>query len=227
MVGMRVMNKLKVLYEDNHLIAVEKPCNVLSQADHTNDLDILTMVKQYIKEKYNKPGNVYLGLVHRLDRPVGGVMVFARTTKAARRLSNQIKNHELRKTYLAVVWGLFDKLSGEYQDYIMKKDDGTSIITDEEHGKLAVLSYEVLQQNKDKNLAYVKINLKTGRHHQIRVQFASHKHPLYGDQRYGKIDKEQICLYAHQISFYHPITKELISLTSYPAKKGGWTYFAM
>ncbi len=201
------MNKLKVFYEDNHIIVVEKPFNILSQADSTNDKDMLTIVKEYIKEKYNKPGNVYLGLVHRLDRPVGGLMVFARTSKAAARLSEQVRTHKFSKKYLAVVHGNL-KSDGTFIDYLKKESNGNTIVTDEEHGKYAELSYKVLDYLKNKDMSLVEVDLKTGRHHQIRVQFASRSYPLCGDQRYGKQDNTQIALYAYELSFYHPITKE-------------------
>ena len=202
------MNKLKVFYEDNHIIVVEKQPNILSQADSTNDIDMLTIVKQYIKEKYNKPGNVYLGLVHRLDRPVGGLMVFAKTSKAASRLSKQVKNHEFKKTYLAVVNSKLEKDEDTLIDYLKKLDNGNTIVTNKDEGKLAELSYKVLDYNEKDDNTLVEINLKTGRHHQIRVQFASRGHALCGDQRYGKLDHTQIALYAYKLEFTHPVTKE-------------------
>ena len=208
----KAMSNLKVFYEDNHLIVVEKKANVLSQADSTNDIDMLTIVKQYIKKKYNKPGNVYLGLVHRLDRPVGGLMVFARTSKAASRLSEQVRTHEFKKTYLAVINGKLEKKKDTFKDYLKKLDNGNTIITNKEDGKFSELDYEVLEYNEKNNQTLVKINLKTGRHHQIRVQFASRGYPLCGDQRYGKKDYTQIALYAYKLEFFHPITKEKIIL---------------
>ena len=116
------MNKLNVIYEDNHIIVVEKQPNIPSQADKTEDIDMLTIIKEYIKEKYNKPGDVYLGLVHRLDRPVGGVMVFAKTSKAASRLSEQVRIKEFKKTYLVIVNGKFDKNKGILEDYLLKNE---------------------------------------------------------------------------------------------------------
>ena len=139
------MNKLEVLYEDNHIIVVVKPCNILSQSDSTHDIDMLTIVKRYIKEKYNKPGNVYLGLVHRLDRPVGGIMVFARSSKAASRMTEMIKNHEFSKKYLAVVNGLLEKKESSFVDYLLKNDDGNSIVTTSDKGKYSELKYKVLE----------------------------------------------------------------------------------
>ena len=214
------MNNLNVLYEDNHIIVVEKKPNILCQGDITKDIDLLTIVKGYIKEKYNKPGNVFLGLVHRLDRPVGGIMVFARTSKAASRLFATISSHEMTKEYLLVCHGLVDK-SGYYEDYIEKKND-KSIIS--KNGKYAKLEYELLEYNKDKDLSLVKVNLITGRHHQIRLQFAHHNHPLYGDQLYGLQDKKQIALYAYHLKFKHPVQDEIMEFFLLP-KNGIWDEF--
>jgi len=217
------MNKLEVLYEDNHVIVVYKPANILSQGDVTGDIDMLTLIKKYIKEKYNKPGNVYLGLVHRLDRPVQGVMVFAKTSKAASRLTKQIQNNEFRKHYLAIVNGILDEKNGEFCDYLEKLDNGNTIVTNSESGKKAILNYEVLKENKTNSL--VRIKLITGRHHQIRVQFASRGYSLVGDQRYGKEDKKQICLCSYQLSFLHPITKERMNFERFPDKDDNWSLF--
>lgn len=206
-------DKLEILYEDNHIIIVVKPVNILSQSDNTGDIDMLTLVKEYVKEKYNKPGDVYIGLVHRLDRPTGGIMVFARTSKAAERLSKGIQDKTFKKTYLAVIPNLTQE-EGTFTDYIKKEENGNSIITTKEDGKYAELSFETLKQ-KD-NLSLVKINLLTGRHHQIRVQFASRGYPLYGDQRYGKQDKKQLALFAYKLEFIHPTTKEVMTFERYP-----------
>lgn len=170
------MQKLNVVYEDNHMIVVEKLVNIPSQADKTGDIDMLTIVKQYIKEKYHKPGEVYLGLVHRLDRPVGGVMIFAKTSKAAGRLSEQVRNKQFRKKYLVIVDGKFENKTGTLQDYLLKNERlNTSKVVEEgtKNSKLAVLDYEVLTYKEETNLSLVKVNLHTGRHHQIRVQLAN------------------------------------------------------
>lgn len=198
-------NNLEILYEDNHIIVVVKPQNILSQSDNTKDIDMLNIIKKYIKEKYNKPGNVYLGLVHRLDRPTGGVMVFAKTSKSASRLSKQIKEGSLKKTYLAVVPN-FNLKKGTFIDYLEKDKNNNSVITSKEKGKYSELNYETITK-KDNN-ALVKIDLLTGRHHQIRVQFSSRGYPLYGDQRYGKEDKKQLALFAYKLELIHPVTKE-------------------
>ena len=212
------MNNLCVLYEDNHVIVVVKPVNILSQSDSTNDSDMLTIIKKYLKQKYNKPGNVYLGLVHRLDRVVGGVMVFAKTSKAASRLSESIRNHDFQKEYLAVCHGKLQK-EAVFIDYLEKKNDFSTIVSDQKHGKLSELSYKLIRYNEKLDLSLVRVYLKTGRHHQIRVQFASRNHPLFGDNRYG-VDKEnKIGLFAYHISFPHPITKEIMNFSYLPKDK--------
>ena len=215
-------NKINVLYEDNHIIVVEKPCNILSQGDSTGDSSLMDMVKEYIKVKYNKPGNVYLGLVHRLDRPVGGIMVFARSSKAAARLTKAFSNHDIDKRYLAVVHGKVD-VSGKFVDKIKKSDNGNSIISDD--GKEAILEYERLAYNENEDCSLVSVDLKTGRHHQIRVQFSSRGHYLLGDQRYGVLDNRQIALYSYYLSFIHPVSKEKKEFTLYPKTEGIWLYF--
>ena len=214
------MQKLKVLFEDNHIIVVEKTNNIPSQADKTGDMDMLTIVKEYIKEKYHKPGEVYLGLVHRLDRPTGGVMVFARTSKSAGRLSEQIRNKEIHKKYLAVCDGKLEKESDTWKDYLLKNErTNTSKVVPEgtKNSKQAILDYEVVSYNEKTNLSTVKVNLHTGRHHQIRVQFASRNHSLFGDQTYGTRGRgKQLRLWAYYLSFIHPVTKELMEFEDIP-----------
>ena len=164
------MIDLKVLYEDNHIIVVEKPVNIPSQGDKTGDEDMLTIIKSYLKEKYNKPGEVYLGLVHRLDRPTGGVMVFAKTSKAASRLSEQVRNKELHKQYLCIVDGKMLENKGTFKDYLVKNErTNTSRVatSKDKNAKEAILDYEVIKYNEEINLSVLKINLHTGRHHQI------------------------------------------------------------
>ena len=221
------MQKLNVIYEDNHIIVVEKMVNIPSQADKTGDIDMLTLVKQYIKEKYNKPGEVYLGLVHRLDRPVGGVMVFARTSKAAARLSEQVRNKDFKKKYLVIADGKFKQKQGTLQDYLLKNERlNTSKVVDEgtKNSKLASLDYEVLKYNEEIDLSLVKINLHTGRHHQIRVQLSHFNHSICGDQKYGTRGRgKQICLWAYELTIYHPITKEEMVFKVLPEKVGSWT----
>ena len=211
---------MKVLYEDNHIIVVEKEPNIPSQEDKTHDIDMLTLVKQYLKEKYNKPGNVYVGLVHRLDRPVGGVMVFAKTSKAASRLSEQIRNKEFKKRYLAVVDGKFNETSGILEDYLYKDErNNISKVVDQKkkNAKKAKLDYEVLNYDDKRDLSLVKINLYTGRHHQIRVQMANAGHSLFGDQKYGTRGRgKQIRLWAYEVEFIHPVKKEMLIFRDLP-----------
>ncbi len=214
---------INILYEDNHLLVVEKPINVLVQSDDTKDEDLLTMLKSYLKEKYQKPGNVYLGLVHRLDRVVGGVMVFAKTSKCASRLSKQVLDHTFKKTYYAVLCGTL-KTNGHLENYLVKNEKtNTSYVSNQ--GKLSLLDYEVMASKN--NYTLVKINLQTGRHHQIRVQFSHIGYPLYGDARYNPNYKvgEQIALFASSITFLHPVTKESLTFTLPLPKRFPYTLF--
>lgn len=220
------MQKLNVIYEDNHIIVVEKMVNVPSQADKTGDLDMLTIIKQYLKEKYNKPGNVYLGLVHRLDRPVGGVMVFAKTSKAAARLSEQVRVKEFKKKYLVVVNGKMENKKGVLEDYLLKNEKAnmSKVVSKEtKNAKYAALDYEVLKYNEEIDLSILKINLHTGRHHQIRVQLSSRNHSIYGDQKYGgRGHGKQIALWAYELTIIHPVTKEEMTFKVLPEKIGSW-----
>ncbi len=218
--------KLKVIYEDNHIIVVEKPPNIPSQGDKTEDVDMLTLIKEYLKEKYNKPGNVYLGLVHRLDRPVGGIMVFAKTSKAASRLSNQVREKVFKKEYLAIVDGKPEKDKDTLENYLLKNErTNTSRIVKENTpgSKYAKLDYEVLKYNEEINLSLLKILLHTGRHHQIRVQLAGMGHSICGDQKYGTRGRgKQISLWAYKLTIEHPITKESMTFTDVPEPIGPW-----
>ncbi len=220
------MQNLKILFEDNHIIVVEKKPNIPSQADKTEDIDMLTIVKQYIKEKYEKPGNVYLGLVHRLDRPVGGVMIFAKTSKAASRLSNQVREKIFKKKYLAVVDGKVNLNEGTLEDYLYKdeRNNMSQVVNkDKKNAKFAKLDYKVLKYNEVKNLSLLEINLYTGRHHQIRVQLSNFKHSIFGDQKYGTRGKgKQIALWAYKLSINHPITNEKMTFEDLPEPIGTW-----
>ena len=218
---------LKIIYEDNHIIVVEKPVNVPSQSDKTGDKDLLTMIKEYLKEKYHKPGEAYLGLVHRLDRPVGGVMVYAKTSKAAARLSEQIRQKQFSKKYLVIVDGKMEQKQGILEDYLWKNErTNTSKVVEEgtKNAKYAKLKYEVLKYVPETNLSVLKITLETGRHHQIRVQLSHAGHSIYGDQKYGSRGKgKQIALWAYELSFIHPITKEKLNYTDMPETIGTWS----
>lgn len=222
--------KLNVLYEDNHIVVVIKPQNMPSQEDESGDMDLLTLVKNYVKEKYNKPGEVFIGLVHRLDRPTGGIMVFARNSKSASRLSEQIRDHKMEKTYYAVCKGCPKEKSGSLVNYL-KKDEKDNIVKIVSMGatdaKKAELSYKVLQTNGEESLLEVKI--VTGRSHQIRVQLAGINCPLLGDNKYGK-DKtkasKNLGLWAGKLEFVHPVSKEKMTFMAMPdTSKSPWKDF--
>lgn len=215
---------IKILYEDNHVLVVVKPINIPVQLDDSNDTDLLSMLKSYLKEKYNKPGNVYLGLVHRLDRPVSGVMVFAKTSKAASRLSEQVRTHQIVKKYCAIVEGYFSNKQGVFKDKLLKNTKTNMTIVSSE-GKDAILNYKVIDFKNGYSL--VDIDLVTGRSHQIRVQFSSRNHALYGDQRYNKNSKvgEQIALFSYYLAFYHPVTKEKMEFIEEKPKSFLWNQF--
>ncbi|MCR8634535.1 RluA family pseudouridine synthase [Paenibacillus radicis (ex Xue et al. 2023)] len=217
---------IPVLYEDNHVIVIVKPVNVPTQEDDSHDPDLLTMIKQDLKHRHNKPGNVYLGLVHRLDRPVGGVMVFAKTSKAASRLSDAVRTRTIRKHYTAVINGKPKQPFGTLTHYLLK-DTKTNMVSAVPPGKPgakeAILDYRVIDHMD--GLSLVNIELHTGRSHQIRVQFATIGCPLVGDQRYGAhLTKpgQQIALWSTELSFEHPVTKETLSFTSTPPAAFPW-----
>lgn len=219
----------KIIFEDNHLLVVEKPVNIPVQGDNTNDLDMLNLLKQDLKVRYNKPGEVYLGLVHRLDRPVGGIMVFAKTSKAAARLSDQIRTRIFKKTYLAIVRGIPQKQNCTLRDYLLK-DSSNNMVSVVRKGikdaKEAILDYEVIESKGE--LSLLKVQLHTGRPHQIRVQLSNAGLPLYGDQRYGAdVNKpgQQIALWAHCVTFTHPTKKEEMTFTCETPETKPWIEF--
>ena len=221
---------LNILFEDNHILVVMKPANVPCQADESKDPDMLTLLKQYLIEKYNKPGDAYLGLVHRLDRPTGGVMVFAKTSKAASRLSEQIRAGEVDKKYMCIVEGEPKERSGKLINYL-KKYASQNIIKvvpmAEEGAKYAELDYKVLETKKGCSLLQIK--LVTGRAHQIRVQMATAGYPLVGDYRYGNAGKYKtqvpLCLWSTEIRFNHPISGNSMVFRVYPPEEEPWTQF--
>ncbi|MFA1819760.1 RluA family pseudouridine synthase [Virgibacillus oceani] len=219
--------KVTILYEDNHLLFVEKPVNMPVQEDNSKDQDLLSYLKEDIKIRHNKPGNAYLGLVHRLDRPVGGVMVFAKTSKAASRLSDTIRKNTMDKKYLAVVRGRPEKSKATLEDYLVKDHRNNQVYVtkpNSNNAKKAVLDYEVIGEKN--GLSLLSINLHTGRPHQIRVQLSSRGFPLYGDQKYGsKVNKpgQQIALWSHTLSLEHPTKKEEISSESGPPNEYPWS----
>ncbi|MDP2424916.1 MAG: RluA family pseudouridine synthase [Candidatus Izemoplasmatales bacterium] len=211
-----------ILYEDNHIIVAVKPAGVLSQAGELDLPDMLTLLKAYIKEKYSKPGNVFCGLVHRLDLNVGGIMVFARTSKAASRLSTQMANQQFHKNYYAVVQSMVPVGKEEtLQDYLYKDEfTRTAMLSTKELGKEALLMYRSIANATYQNnlISLLSIQLETGRFHQIRLQLASRGMPIYADGKYGlkhQGDRE-IGLYANQLTFSHPISQELMVFSSIP-----------
>ncbi len=212
-------NELIILHEDNHVIVVLKPQNVPCCPDESADDNLLDCVKRYIKKKYDKAGNAFVGLVHRLDRPTGGVMVFAKTSKAASRLSEQMKNGGFEKRYLAVLCGCPSKKKATLENYLRKNSVNNTVYVctqTEEGAKFASLDYEI--KNESSGLSLAEINLHTGRTHQIRVQFSSINCPVYGDMRYGgeKAVTGRLALWAFSLRFTHPVTGEKLRFMAEP-----------
>jgi 23S rRNA pseudouridine1911/1915/1917 synthase len=218
--------EIKILYEDNHLIAVYKPGGILTQGDETNDVNLMNEVKKYLKEKYKKPGNVFLGLLHRLDRPVSGIILFAKTSKGASRLSEQFRTHKVEKIYQALVLGRPKKDKGVLTDYL-KKDEikKKAIIAEKGRGQLAELEFEVEKSNEKYSL--LKIKLKTGRFHQIRAQLSNMGNPIIGDLKYDPstpLPEKNIALSAVSLAFTTATTKERKNI-SIPVPKEWEDYF--
>lgn len=209
-------DNLQVLFEDNHLIIVNKRAGDITQGDKTGDTPLSDVVKAYIKEKYNKPGNVYLGVVHRLDRPTSGIIIFARTSKALERLNKMLRDKTIKKTYWAVVKNQPKKEKDTLINFLKKnpKNNKSSVHSKEISGsKKAILHYQIIK--KLDNYTLLEIDLETGRHHQIRAQLANIGSPIKGDLKYGfnRSNKDgSIHLHARKISFTHPVSKEKISL---------------
>ena len=212
-------NKFDIIFEDNHIIVVLKPFNIPSQADDSGDTDMLTMIKDYLKEKYQKAGNAYAGLLHRLDRPTGGIMVFAKTSKAASRLSETIREGEFEKKYFAVVMGQPKEKQGRLVHYLLKdeKNNNVGIVPLSTSGaKRAELDYKVLKTAD--GLSLVNIDLLTGRSHQARVQMASMFTPILGDIRYGgqRAAADNLALFSYSLRFEHPVTHNTMAFKAYP-----------
>lgn len=204
---------LNILYEDNHLMVVVKPVGILSQEDYTKDDDMLNILKSYIKKKYCKRGNVYLGLIHRLDRMTSGIMVFARTSKAASRLNDQIRDHTFNKKYLAIVDGYLEG-SCELVNWLVKDEREVKSHIVNFGGKISKLYFSSVVSYHEYSI--IDIVLKTGRHHQIRVQMASIGHPLRGDKLYGSNVLDKMRLHAYLLGFNHPISGEYLEFINYP-----------
>ncbi len=216
-----------ILYEDNHLLGVVKPFNIPVQQDVSNDPDLLNQLKSYIKEKDHKPGNAFVALIHRLDRPAGGVMLFARTSKAASRLGKAFQHQEVRKQYLCITEGRLEKPANELTHWLYK-DRRRNVVTayDQERAgaKRAKLSYRVLAVNADHSL--LRVTLHTGRSHQIRCQLSATGFPLYGDQKYGKrTGKEQLALWAEKLCIQHPVQDKTVFLHALPPDTAPWNQF--
>jgi 23S rRNA pseudouridine1911/1915/1917 synthase len=222
---------LTVLYEDNHLLVVNKPAGALVQGDATGDKPLVEHCKAYIKEKYQKPGAVFLGVVHRLDRPVSGVVVFARTSKSLERMNAQFRDKQTVKTYWAIVKNKPAKAEGTLIHWLLKDEqkNKTTFFTKETSGALrSELSYKVLRQ--EYGYWLVQVNPVTGRPHQIRVQLSSMGCPIAGDLKYGSDepieDGRSIALHAKSLEFIHPVKKEIVKVTAPLPDNGLWKYFS-
>ena len=220
---------MTVVYEDNHIIVVNKTASEIVQGDKTGDTPLSETVKQYLKEKYNKPGNVFLGVTHRLDRPVSGLVVFAKTSKALSRLNDMFRNGEVKKTYWAIVKNRPQELEGELTNWLVRNEkQNKSYAYDKEvkDSKKAVLCYKTIAHSQNYHL--LEVDLKTGRHHQIRCQLAKMGCPIKGDLKYGSPRSNpdgSICLHARRIAFVHPVSKESIEIEA-PVPSGNlWNGF--
>ena len=220
---------MTVVYEDNHIVVVNKTSSEIVQGDKTGDTPLSEMVKQYLKEKYNKPGNVFIGVTHRLDRPVSGLVVFAKTSKALPRLNEMFRNGEVKKTYWAIVKECPKETEGELVHYLVRNEkQNKSYAYDKEvkNSKKAVLHYKLIGHSQ--NYYLLEVDLKTGRHHQIRCQLAKMGCPIKGDLKDGSPRSNpdgSICLHARTVQFVHPVSKEMIRLTA-PVPEGNlWNGF--
>jgi len=223
------MEKPAILFEDNHVVVAVKPPNLLTQGDDTGDANLLDQIKEYVKEKYNKPGEAYIGLVHRMDRPVGGLLCFARTSKAASRLSEQVRVHELNRQYVCIVEGEApDQFT--YVDYLAKDTENNKVTVVPAYMKLQANAKEAILHGRTiarrDGLSLVAIQLETGRAHQIRVQMQHAGFPLWGDNRYGNGRRgQQIALWGFRLSFAHPVSKEQMLFIAPTPEEKPWLYF--
>ena len=220
---------MRVLYEDNHLIIVNKAPSEIVQGDKTGDKPLSEVIKEYLKEKYHKPGNVFCGVTHRLDRPTSGVVVFAKTSKALSRLNEIFRNGEVDKTYWAVVKNKPEKKEDRLTHYLVKNEKNnksTAFDCEKPHTKKAVLHYKLISTSEKYYL--LEIDLETGRHHQIRCQLAKIGSPIKGDLKYGAERSNpdgSISLHARTISFIHPVSKERIEVTAPVPDENLWNSF--
>lgn len=219
----------RVLFEDNHLIVINKCVSEIVQGDKTGDEPLSEAVKRFIKTKYQKPGDVFLGVIHRLDRPVSGVIAFARTSKALTRMNELVKNHEMHKTYWAIVKNSPQQESGTLEHYLVRNEkQNKSYAHPKEvpNSKKALLNYRVISSSTDYKL--IEVDLITGRHHQIRAQLAAIGCPIKGDLKYGfprSNPDASISLHARKMSFTHPVSKQLVSIEAAPPKDILWDFF--
>ena len=220
----------QILFEDNHLIIINKKAGQIVQGDKTGDTPLSELVKDFLKKKYHKPGNVFCGVIHRLDRPASGIVVFAKTSKALSRMNTLIKDREIRKIYWAVIEKRPEKMEDRLEDYVQKneaKNKSFVVAKNKNKALLAQLDYKMLSSSD--NYSLLEIHLITGRHHQIRVQLSHIKCPIKGDVKYGskRANKDaSIHLHARKIQFTHPVSKEEISITANPPDENLWNFFA-
>ena len=225
------LNSMNVIYEDNHLIAVNKTCSEIVQGDKTGDIPLSEIVKQWLKEKYNKPGNVFVGVAHRLDRPVSGLILFAKTSKALSRLNEMFRVGEVKKTYWAIVKGFPKEPEAELTHYLVRNEKQNKTFaydTEKPNSKKAILSYKLIARSD--NYSLLEIDLKTGRHHQIRCQLAKIGYPIKGDLKYGFPRSNPdggISLHSKKMKFIHPVSKELIEVEAPFPKDNAWSMFKM
>lgn len=220
---------MTVLYEDNHIIIVNKTASEIVQGDKTGDTPLSEIVKQYLKEKYQKPGNVFIGVTHRLDRPVSGLVVFAKTSKALGRLNEMFRVGEVKKTYWAIVKNMPPEPEGELVHYLVRNEkQNKSYAYDSEKpgSKKAILHYRLI--GRSDNYCLLEVDLKTGRHHQIRCQLAKMGCPIRGDLKYGfprSNPDGSICLHARRVRFVHPVSKEIIEVVAPVPDSNLWHAF--
>lgn len=222
----KASRKMTVLYEDNHIIIINKTVSEIVQGDKTGDKPLSEIVKEYLKEKYNKPGNVFCGVTHRLDRPVSGIVIFAKTSKALSRLNEMFKNKQIDKTYWAIVKNMPKEAEGTLSNYLVrneKQNKSYAYDVEKPNSKLAILHYKLIARSERYNL--LEVDLETGRHHQIRVQLSKMGCPIKGDMKYG-FDRSNpdggISLHARKVSFLHPVSKERIEVTAPLPKETLW-----
>lgn len=226
---------INIFYEDNHIIVVDKPPKLPCQKDKTEDADLLSILQEKLSKEHNIK-NPYIGLIHRLDRPVGGVILYAKTKFSTSNLSRQVQERSINKEYLAIICGNPEEKSGTLKDYLLKlKTINMSKVVnkDTKGSKEAILDYNIIETIETEEfgpLSLVRINLKTGRHHQIRVQLSHHKMPLWGDTKYNKTftkrkEWNQIALWSHSLTFNHPKNNKELTFKSIPYNEYPWNLF--